>query len=70
MRIVSSGPKKRSELEHFAMWFHQHWSVFCPTFEEAASATRGGLRRRWLKLGSQGGPRDPKDALRAFGETI
>lgn len=37
-RVVSSSPKKRSELEQFAMWFHQNWSVFFPTFEEAASA--------------------------------
>lgn len=37
-RVVSAGPKKRSELEHFAMWFHQDWSVLFPTFEESAHA--------------------------------
>ena len=37
-RVVSSGPKKRSELEQFAMWFHQDWGILFPTFEEAAHA--------------------------------
>jgi hypothetical protein len=37
-RVISPGPKKRSELEHFAMWFHQDWSVLFPTFEESAHA--------------------------------
>lgn len=37
-RIVSSGLKKGSELEQFAMWFHQDWGVLYSTFEQAASA--------------------------------
>jgi hypothetical protein len=96
-RVVSTGPKKRSELEHFAMWFHQDWSVLFPTFEESAAAylrllsierkaalrralaaylnahagaTRGELRRWWLKLGAQSVPRDLKDALQRFVTSI
>jgi hypothetical protein len=96
-RVVSSGLQKGSELEQFAMWFHQDWGVLYPTFEEAASAylnplsakrrmtlraelvafldehagaTRAGLERRWLRLGAQGGPRDLKDALQAFVQSI
>jgi hypothetical protein len=95
-RVVSSAPKKRSELEHFAMWFHQDWSVFFPTFEEAADAyvrplsserktilraelttflvdhgaTRGTLRRQWLKIGAQGGPTNLKDSLRLIIERM
>ena len=89
-RVMSSSPKKRSELEHFAMWFHQDWSVFFPTFEEAShaylrllsserravlraelasflvdhGATRGTLRRGWLKLGAPSSPTNLKDSLR------
>jgi hypothetical protein len=96
-RIVASGLKKGSELEQFAMWFHQDWSVLYSTFEEAASAylkqlsakrrmtlraelvafldehagaTRAGLQRWWLKLGAQGGPRDLKNALQSFVQSI
>ena len=96
-RIVASGLKKGSELEQFAMWFHQDWGISYSTFEEAASAylkqlstkrrttlraeltafldehasaTRGGFRRWWLKLGAQGGPLDLKDALRVFAQSI
>jgi hypothetical protein len=32
--------------------------------ETHAGATRGGMKRWWLKLGAQGGPPDLKDALR------
>ncbi len=87
-RIVFPGPKERSELERFAMWFHQDWGLLFVTFEgaakaylrqlsaerratlhaelaafldEHAGATRGGLQRRWLKLGAQGAPSDLKD---------
>jgi hypothetical protein len=38
LRIVASGLTKGSELEQFAMWFHQDWGVLYSTFEEAASA--------------------------------
>jgi hypothetical protein len=37
-RVVFSPPKKRSELEHFAKWFHQDWGVLFPTFVAAANA--------------------------------
>ena len=38
LRVISSGLKKGSELEQFAMWFHQDWGVLFPDFETAAHA--------------------------------
>jgi hypothetical protein len=37
-RIVASGLNKGSELEQFAMWFHQDWGVLYSTFEQSANA--------------------------------
>jgi hypothetical protein len=52
-RVVASPKKKRTELEQFAMWFHQDWGIMFPSFEEAAakyiaplpSNRRGVLRK-------------------------
>lgn len=67
-RVVSSGPRNRSELEQFAMSFHQDWGILFPTFEEAAHAYLRSLW--WVKLGAQGGPTNLKDSLRLIVEQI
>jgi hypothetical protein len=35
MKVIASN-KKRTEIEQFAMWFHQDWGLLFSSFDEAA----------------------------------